>query len=97
MVVYNRFARCSLSVTGGWLFCALSALRTLSILITLNILIALGLCTLAVLLTLASYLVAELLFLFVGCFLGSFVGLLDFLDDSTSYEHSDENKEKEHK
>ena len=84
MVVYNRFARCRLRVTGGWLFCALSALRTLSILITLNILIALRLCALAILLTLASYLVAELLFPFVGSLLGSFVGLLDFSDDSAS-------------
>jgi hypothetical protein len=35
-------------------------------------------------LTLASYLVSKLLFPFVGSLLGSFVGLLDFSDDSAS-------------
>ena len=69
----------------------------LTILGTLSILIALRLCALAILLTLASYLVAELLFPFVGSLLDSFVDLLDFSDDGASNQHSNEYKEKEHK
>ena len=107
MMVDNGLARCRLRVTGFFLLrgllgglgilCILRILRRTLALGLLSALSSLCLLTLTILLGLASNFLTELLLTLVSSLLGVFLEFPDALNDRTSHQHGDEDKEEENK